>query len=219
MKRIAILSAGSRGDVYPYAALGRAIHERGFEVRLVTFEPFRELVNGLGLEFFLIRGPMDEIKSSPEWHSWQSSEISLPRKIWALRHMLEECRQPFLHMMDECLDACSGCDAIVSSSSGFAGPHIAEKFGVPFFWALLQPETPTRLFPYYMTPWSRSMGKILNRSTYSVASGGFRLLFGDILAQWRKSLKLAPRSVNIVGSHTSGPVVYGFSTHVIAKPR
>ena len=218
MKSIAVISAGSRGDVYPYAALGRALQERGWAVRLITFAPFRELVNGHGLEFFSLCDPTAALKSSSAWRCWQSSQVSLPRKLWALRHVMEQCRQPFVRMLDECLEACSGCHAIVSSSSGFAGPHIAEKLGLPFFWALLQPETPTQWFPYYLSPWSRSLGKLVNRSTYFAARRSFQFLFGDIFAQWRRSLQLAPRSVNTISSRTTTPVLYGFSRHVISKP-
>jgi sterol 3beta-glucosyltransferase len=219
LKRIAILSAGSRGDVYPYAALGRAIVARGCAARLVTFTPFREFVTDIGLEFFPVTDPMTAVKSSDDWRCWQSSNTNLPRKLWSLRRMLEACREPFLRMLDECLDGCAGCDAVVSASSGFAGPHIAEKLGLPFGWGFLQPETSTRCFPHYLSPWSRSLGKSLNHATYSVAGWITRFLFENALASWRRnSLRLPPSSVGIVAGSESPPVVYGFSPHVISKP-
>ena len=219
LKRIAILSAGSRGDVYPYAALGRAIQSRGCTVRLVTFTPFGELVTGQGLEFFPVSDPMVAVKSSDDWHRWQSSDTDLPRKLWALRRLLKQCQQPFTQMLDECLDACRDCDAILSATSGFAGPHIAEKFALPFSWAFLQPETPTSHFPHYLSPWSRSLGEFVNYATYAVASGCFQVLFGNTVARWReKSLGLRPSRASVVPGSKSSPVLYGFSRHVVAKP-
>ena len=219
MRRIAILSAGSRGDVYPYAALGRAIQSRGFTVRLVTFPPFGELVTGQGLEFFPVSDPMVAVKLSDDWHRWQSSDTDLPRKLWSLRRLLQQCQKPFTQMLDECFDACRDCDAILSATSGFAGPHIAEKLGLPCCWAFLQPETPTSHFPHYMSPWSRSLGRFANYASYAVASGCFQILFGNTVARWRdKSLGLAPSRASVVPGSKWSPVLYGFSRHVIAKP-
>ena len=219
MKCIAILSAGSRGDVHPFAALGRAIQDRGLAVRLLTFHPFRKFITELGLEFFPVSDPMDTLKSSADWHRWQSPEIDLPRKLMALRSLIVQSHQPFIRMLDESINGCADCDAIVSSTSGFAGPHIAEKLSLPFCWAFLQPETPTGLFPHYMTPSPRSLGSLVNRATYSAAGWTFQALFGNTVNAWRqKSLGLAPSATGIFGGRNSPPVLYGFSRHVIAKP-
>lgn len=48
---LVILSAGTRGDVQPYVALGKGLQEAGYRVRLVTHENFAGLVKGHGLSF------------------------------------------------------------------------------------------------------------------------------------------------------------------------
>ena len=188
-------------------------------MRLVTFAPFGEFVTGQGLDFVPVSDPMAAVKSSDDWQRWQSSDTNLPRKLWALRRLLQQCQRPFTQMLDECFEACRDCDAIVSATSGFAGPHIAEKLGLPFCWAFLQPETPTRIFPHYMSPWSRSLGRFANYASYAVASGCFQVLFGNTIARWRdKNLRLQPNRASVIPGSNSSPVLYGFSRHVVAKP-
>jgi UDP:flavonoid glycosyltransferase YjiC (YdhE family) len=187
---------------------------QGCAVRLVTLAPFRELVTGLGLGFSPVNDPLTALKSSGYWHSWQSSTTALPRKLWALRQLLRLCDEPFMHMLDECLEGCSGSDVVLSAITGFGGPHIARKLGAPFCWAYLQPETPTRCFPHYLSPWSRSFWGSLNRATYSAAQWGFEMLFGSAISRWRgKNLRL-PRS----SGDEAMLVLYGFSNFVIPRP-
>lgn len=51
-----ILALGSRGDVLPYAELGRRLREAGHEVRMATMRTFADLVSARGLDFHPIAG-------------------------------------------------------------------------------------------------------------------------------------------------------------------
>ncbi len=53
--RITLLIAGTRGDVQPAIALGVGLKKAGYEVRLVTFEAFRELAFEHDLDYRPIR--------------------------------------------------------------------------------------------------------------------------------------------------------------------
>jgi sterol 3beta-glucosyltransferase len=50
-KRILILTAGSRGDVQPYVALGIGLKQAGFEVTLATDKTFASFVISQKLDF------------------------------------------------------------------------------------------------------------------------------------------------------------------------
>ena len=63
---IAIIALGTQGDVQPYIALGKGLKEAGNLVRLVTHENFGVLVNSHGLEFWPIKGNVQEIIQSKE---------------------------------------------------------------------------------------------------------------------------------------------------------
>src|SRR5512142_2596462 len=58
---LTILALGSRGDVQPYTALGRGLHEAGHTVRVVSFENFEPMVRQQGLEFEPVKGDAQAI--------------------------------------------------------------------------------------------------------------------------------------------------------------
>jgi hypothetical protein len=60
---IVIMIVGSRGDVQPYVALGKALLKDGHRVRIASHETFRSFVLEAGLEFFSIGGNPQELMS------------------------------------------------------------------------------------------------------------------------------------------------------------
>ena len=64
--KIAILALGSRGDVQPYIALGQGLKQAGNTVRLVTHENYESLVTSHGLEFWSMRGNVQDVIESQE---------------------------------------------------------------------------------------------------------------------------------------------------------
>lgn len=64
--KIAILALGSRGDVQPYVALGLGLKQAGNTVCLVTHENFESLVTSHGLEFWSMRGNVQDVIESQE---------------------------------------------------------------------------------------------------------------------------------------------------------
>jgi sterol 3beta-glucosyltransferase len=48
--RMGIIALGSRGDVQPYVALGKGLKQAGYEVVLLTHDPYERL------EFFAMGG-------------------------------------------------------------------------------------------------------------------------------------------------------------------
>jgi len=49
-KHFVCLTIGSRGDVQPYIALGKALQKEGHTVTIVTHEEYKEWVTGFGVE-------------------------------------------------------------------------------------------------------------------------------------------------------------------------
>ena len=50
MKRIALVTIGTQGDVQPYLALAISLKERGYSVVLGASEEFQGMVEGYGIE-------------------------------------------------------------------------------------------------------------------------------------------------------------------------
>ncbi len=64
--KIAILTMGTRGDVQPFAVLGKALKERGHEVKLSTAKNFESLVRSYGIDFIPIEADYQAILDSEE---------------------------------------------------------------------------------------------------------------------------------------------------------
>ncbi|GME82083.1 unnamed protein product [Ambrosiozyma monospora] len=59
--RFTLLTIGSRGDVQPYIALGKALLKEGHQVKIVSHEEFGDWVRKHGIEFDIIAGDPSEL--------------------------------------------------------------------------------------------------------------------------------------------------------------
>ncbi len=218
--RITILTAGTRGDVQPYIALGCGLRSAGHEVRLATCGPFREMVEAHGLEFrFLAADPREEMRGRQGKKFLDSGENALR---FALR-MIPILRQNLLRHLGDVEAACEGADAILHSPLAFAGWHIAEALGIRSCVAGLQPATRTRAFPALPLAARWSPGGTYNLLTHVLLEQCVWQALRSLLNRWRRE------SLGIPALPLSGPfrlmlerrtpVLYGFSPLVVPKPR
>jgi sterol 3beta-glucosyltransferase len=64
--KISILTLGTRGDVQPYAVLGRALQERGHQVRFVAAKNFESLVRSYSLELVPVEADFQAVLNSED---------------------------------------------------------------------------------------------------------------------------------------------------------
>jgi sterol 3beta-glucosyltransferase len=217
--RAAIVTMGSRGDVQPYVALGKALRARGAVVRIITFEPFRALVETAGLEFYAVRNPIAATNASATWQHWQRAQANPANAYFRLRDILRAARGAVVDTFRQCLEGARDASVIVSSITGFCGTSIAERLGVRHCWALLQPFTPTGTFPHFLAPFGSSLGATLNRFTHAAAGLGMLELFGSVLNQWRRvDLGLPAVDNALLPTAPGATVLYGISRFVVPKP-
>ncbi len=144
---LALLTAGSRGDVQPIVALGAGLARRGHEVRLATHPEFETIVRSAGLDFRRLEGNPRRLLESPEGREWLQTRSPL-RFVRKLREMA----RPLLdRVAADSLAACEGADAIVFTALT-GGYHTAERLGLPCCQAALQPQTATGAFPAVALP-------------------------------------------------------------------
>lgn len=62
--KIAILTIGTRGDVQPYAVLGKALKQHGHEVTLATAKNFAELVSAYNIDFVPVEADFQALLES-----------------------------------------------------------------------------------------------------------------------------------------------------------
>lgn len=141
---ILIQIIGSRGDVQPFIALGRALKlQHGHRVRVATHPVFKKFVEENGLEFFSLGGDPSEMMAFmvknpglvPGVESLRNGDVGKRRKdMWEmLLGGWRACYEPG--------DGMGGggggevrefvADAIIANPPSFGHVHCAEKLGVP----------------------------------------------------------------------------------------
>ena len=219
--RITITTAGSRGDVQPYVALGLGLKEAGHEVRLATYAPFEGFVRGHGLDYRPVTGdPGGAVAELLE------AGLNPVKGARTFRRFLGEALE---RNLSENWEACRDAEAVVYSPVGFLGQHVAEKMGIPAVGAAVQPLfSRTRRFPSSLL--GKPPGKVLqrgplgglyNRLTYPAAEQLFWQAMRPVVGKARADLGLAP--LPFLGPFADLgrrrlPVLYGWSPSVLPRP-
>ncbi len=137
---IVIQVVGSRGDIQPFIAIGRALQQEWkHRVRIATHPAFEDFVEEHGLEFFSIGGDPAKLMAFmvkhpglvPGFDAVAKGEISERRK--EIFTMLEGCWR-------SCIEAAESskinskpfvADVIIANPPSFAHIHCAQKLGIP----------------------------------------------------------------------------------------
>jgi UDP:flavonoid glycosyltransferase YjiC (YdhE family) len=79
--KIALLTLGTRGDVQPFAVLGRALKGRGHEVTVATAKNFASFVESYGLAFAPVEADFQAILNSEEGKKMMSNPLSARKHL------------------------------------------------------------------------------------------------------------------------------------------
>ncbi len=217
--QVAVIAAGSRGDVQPYVALGKGLKEAGHTVRVLASQDFQNLITAHGLEFFDMGGSMETVAQSMEGLLEQGNFIKI------LSSMGPAAQRLVGQAAINGLVACQGSDLIIGGLGGiFVGLALSEKLGIPFVPAFLYPFTPTREFPSVLSPLPQmrlpSWANILShRLAQQMMWQTFRAADNKARSQ---VLQIAPAS--FWGPFASlqkqkQTILYGYSPQVIPFPK
>jgi UDP:flavonoid glycosyltransferase YjiC (YdhE family) len=221
--RLLIVTQGSRGDVQPYIALGRALVQTGHEVMLATNSVFQPLIAEQGLQFAEHGGDVMEVINSAQAKQWVESGRNPLTFVKGFRDFfkgaMEKSTEQVLRAAEE-----MHAEAIIGSGTGlYSAYSVAEALGIPYVHAFLQPVHPTTLYPMPMIPVTLRLGPIYNYLSY-VACGqlfwqAMHPTFNDIR---KRRFNLPPLSLvfgPLVDFNTKRQlVVYGFSSSVLPRP-
>ncbi|HSF79831.1 MAG TPA: glycosyltransferase [Anaerolineales bacterium] len=220
--RITILTAGSRGDVQPYVALGIGLQRLGFKVRIATHKIFASLIREYDLDFAPLEGDPRAVVQAAEGRDWVASGRNPFGFLAGFQRLMGPVMQ---QAFQDAWVACQDSQAVLVSSLGFYPGHsIAHKLGVPLLQAYLQPIHPTSAFPSPIFP-TPLKGHILYNYLTHVLGGQ---LFWQVM---RPGLNLARHELldlpPLPGmgalvfwdlARRSLPVVYGYSPSVLPRP-
>lgn len=218
--RIAVIALGSQGDVQPYVALGKGLHQAGHGVRLISHENYAGLVRGQGPEFWPVKGNVQEVTESPELKAL----IERGNFIAIQRFAAKASQEAALSWAAEGLRACQGVDLLVAGVGGlYVALGLAEKLGLPLIQAYVFPFTPTAEFTGILFPrWAGRLGGAINRLSHGLVRQALwqTSRVGDNAVRERVlGLPKAP----FMGPYNSPllrrfPALYGFSPAVIPRP-
>ena len=208
--RIALVCNDTRGGIQPYVALGLGLRDAGHEVCAVAPSDLAPMFAQHGIPVQALTGSIEAVLRG-------SGGIAEQGLIQTMQFAAREMPSRMKAWTRETLEGCEGVDLIAGGIGGMVvGVGVAEKLGVPFIEAHLQPVgCPTDRYPGALFPntpaWLGGWGR---RMSHHLTELGVWGPFQAVMERTRGAeLGLRGRApVNRT------PVLYGFSRHVIDVP-
>ncbi|POM26026.1 L-noviosyl transferase [Actinomadura rubteroloni] len=215
-RTIVIFAAGSRGDIQPCAALGRALRARGDTVRLVASARYAPLAHAAGLELAPLTADPTEILDSDAGQELLAGGRNPIRFLGGFRRILGPLAE---RLLTECRDACKGADLLLGPTLGMLPANLGEHLGIP--WALIhfQPSRATGAFPHPFVPQAGRLGPWANRASFAAVDQIAWQLSRPFINPWRRdALGLAPLPLRGMARDDARPVLACFSDAVVPRP-
>jgi sterol 3beta-glucosyltransferase len=211
--RILLSTYGTRGDVQPFVAIGKALKARGHDVALCTPTGFRDMVERHGVPYAHMDNGLLEL-----------TEAVLRAPTFAERRRLFKGFGTLVRaaLEDEWRAAQAlRPEVLVHHSKALGSHHIAEKLGAAEFLAMPLPLTRTRAFPVPLVPNFR-LGRWFNAFSYRLVALGSALWVGATNEFRTKSLRLSPlpRFADSMRRRDGSvvPALYAYSEHLLPRP-
>lgn len=161
VKRIAIATIGTQGDVQPYLALAIALQAKGYSVALGAPSDFKDLITSYGVEFHSLGSNIQSFLKQSRFEDAmsQSMLINGPSLLRQGQQIVDTAARHAWNMAQ-------GADAIIVNMNTSFGIDIAEALRIPAIMSALQPLNSTSEFPLCMY-YGPSFGPTLNRLSYT----------------------------------------------------
>jgi UDP:flavonoid glycosyltransferase YjiC (YdhE family) len=157
--RIALVAAGTRGDVHPMIELGARVRAAGHAARLCAPPDFAADAAQRGLEFRPIGESMRE--------AIRIRSAVLTRGSWgAVAEGIRFFRECLDAQLAELPAAIAGCDRVVAAGVSLGAPTVADQLGLPYRYVLYCPVLlPSAEHPAPMLPLA-SLPRWMNRLSW-----------------------------------------------------
>lgn len=213
--KIVIITAGGRGDVQPYIALGSGLKKAGYDVCMPATEEFCDIIIENGLEYI----QTNSVNSQEFLRSLEMKDAAKSKnKLKFVSTMFNALKPMMQGIFSETWEACQGCDLIITTMGPMGAHDSAEKLGIPCIHTLLIPACPTSEFQSPFAPSFLNLG-MYNKFTHKLLEQIVWQPFRTIINRWRKDvLGLEPCDFwGIFRKVYKGevPVISGFSSSII----
>jgi sterol 3beta-glucosyltransferase len=205
---IAILAAGTRGDLQPALAIGDELTRRGHSVAVTVNEDLAPWVRRSGLTTMPMAFDVATFLQSPE-----GQRLLASGRFGALtRAIAERDRAANDSIVSACRQAADGADVVLSTlPMAYRGSAIGTAAGIAACTLLYWPYQPTGDWASPLSP-ARSLGGVLNVASH-------RLLYA---LMWRQNKANVDAMCNTLGipryRHRprveSGPALHAYSAHL-----
>jgi UDP:flavonoid glycosyltransferase YjiC (YdhE family) len=216
--KITVFAAGSRGDIQPCVVLCKGLRQAGYCVRLAAPEDFADFVLGHEVDFYPLRGDVQQIMASDTGQKFMESGGANPIKsIGAVRKMIAPVIK---QMAADAYAACRDAQAIICLGvfSAF-GQSIAEALGIPIIHVEPTPLLPTSAFPAPSWPLQRNWGRLHNHLSGTMMLRVIWLWYRPFVNDFRQSLGLSKYTfANFIHALRSTPMLSAYSPNIIPHP-
>jgi UDP:flavonoid glycosyltransferase YjiC (YdhE family) len=217
--KITLIAYGTRGDVQPAIALGKALQARGHRLRLLASPNFKSWIESHGLEAAPAKVDVQAVMNSEGGQEWVEIGNNPLKQLQVMRRLL---KKDGLAMIQDAWEACQDAEAIVSqfTSVVYAG-SLAARRGIPHLCMLLQPALLATRDGRAMINAPRPGKSLLNywmgKIVIERAAWG---LYGDITNRFRReTLGLPPLEARrFLEEFVRLPILMGYSPRVSPRP-
>ncbi|MCA9957244.1 MAG: glycosyltransferase, partial [Anaerolineales bacterium] len=137
MSIITFIAYGTRGDVQPAIALGKALQQQGHTVRILAGNNFANWIQQHSLVSLPTQIDMQALMASEGGRDWVEKGHNPVVQLRIMRQLLDKHG---MQIAQDAWDACQGSDLIVSSfTSDVYAASMAQKLGIAHVSAPLQP--------------------------------------------------------------------------------
>ena len=216
--KITIFAAGSRGDIQPCAVLSQGLQQAGYHVRLAAPEDFADFVQQHGVDFYPLRGDVQQIMASDTGRKFMETGGANPIKsIGAVRKMIRPVIQ---QMAEDAYAACRDAQAMICLGVFSAFGHsIAAALNIPIINIEPTPLLPTRAFPAASWPIQRNLGVLHNHLSGRAMLRVIWEWYRPFVNEFRQSLGLPPFSAaRFYDALKSTPLLGAYSPNIIPHP-
>lgn len=203
--KIAILTLGTRGDVQPYAILGKALKERGHQVVLSTARNFESLIASYGLDFVPVDADFQALLNSKEGNKIRKNPFLARKHLKKFVYpMMKDAFVKFYELAGQ-------SDKVLFHIKTMAD-NFADQFPEKMIKTDVVPASqPTSAFPNPVFS-AFSLPSFLNRFTFKLTGLGLRM--------WTKPIQEFRQNMGLPHKFNKPDLmsIYGISELLLKKP-
>lgn len=204
--KIALLTLGTRGDVQPFAVLGKALQQRGHEVTLSTAKNFASFVETYNISFVPVEADFQAILNSEEGKKMMSNPLS------ARKHLDRLIFPMMIDALNTFYKVSANNDCVLFHVKAMAD-YFSDKCNATFIRTNVVPAIePTREFvnPVFS---SWNLPSSFNRMSYKLTELGLKMMNKPINS-FRQQIGLSEKY-----KKPALPSIYAISPHFLDEPK